>query len=210
MIALKKTAEPKSLTNNSAAWTQILVDHKLNGTKPSDTELGRYNNDEIKTALMTETNKKCAYCESKFSHVTYGDIEHIVPKKLDPKLRFQWSNLTIACDVCNTGKGQKEDILDPYACDPEQLFIATGPMLLPRPESAAAVRTEIALKLNRADLIEKRAERIKSLHTVYTLGINHPDPATGKIIIEDLIDTETKNTQEFAAISRVFLALIAA
>ena len=210
MIALTKTAEPNSLIVNAETWTQVLIDHRENGTKPTDTELGRYNNDEIKTALKKETHKKCAYCESKFSHVAYGDIEHIVPKKLDPKLRFQWSNLTIACDICNTGKGQKEQPLDPYGCDPEKLFMATGPMLLPRPESAVAVRTEIALKLNRGDLLEKRAERIKSLHTVYSLGINHADPATSKIIIDDLIDTESKKSQEFAAISRAFLALIAA
>lgn len=206
MIHLTKDPQaPQSLVANAAAWTQVLLDHDTAGTKPTKNQLSRYNNDEIKGALKAETKGKCAYCESRFEHVTYGDIEHIVPKKLSHRLRFDWTNLTIACDVCNTGKGEKEDLVDPYECDPEQLFVIAGPSVLPRPESNAAVRTEIALKLNRAPLIEKRTERIRALHTIVMLAKNHSDEGVRRAIIDDLKDNEAKDEQEFAAVSRAYI-----
>ena len=46
---------------------------------------------------------KCAYCESKLTHVTYGDIEHFRPKG-NPHYRhltFNWDNLLLSCPICN-------------------------------------------------------------------------------------------------------------
>lgn len=81
--------------------------------KPSETIAHRYNNKAIKDTLEKETFGKCAYCESKIRHVEFGDIEHILPKCKDarPDLYVEWSNLTLACEVCN--RVNKRDYYNP-------------------------------------------------------------------------------------------------
>jgi hypothetical protein len=55
----------------------------------------------VKNVLKEMFHGKCAYCESKVTHVTYGAIEHFHPKSKYPDLTFEWSNLLFSCDVCN-------------------------------------------------------------------------------------------------------------
>ena len=77
---------------------------------------------------------KCAYCESRITHVDYGHIEHHVPKAGPngrPKRTFQWSNLLLACGRCN-GSENKGDrfptarqggpIVNPCKDDPADHF----------------------------------------------------------------------------------------
>lgn len=90
MIKLTKGPEPQILKDNAESWEKVIRNHSTNNTKPKDADLNRYNNEEVKTTLMPETGEKCAYCESKFKHISPGDIEHIVPKKLGPEWRFRW------------------------------------------------------------------------------------------------------------------------
>ena len=68
--------------------------------------VSRYSDEKLglKAYLLQETHEKCAYCESKITHVDYGDIEHIVPKSVRPDLAVDLGNLTVACGVCNTNK----------------------------------------------------------------------------------------------------------
>ena len=78
----------------------------------------QYRDNEVKEALKIICNNKCAYCESSFLHVYYGDIEHFRPKKLisnpgqnDIKpgyywLSNEWENLLLSCLFCNQSKGQ--------------------------------------------------------------------------------------------------------
>src|SRR5437660_11067609 len=104
MIKLSKTDEPAVLIERKADWTRTLVEKGARGEEPSDGEKNRYRHPDIKQALIAETHGKCAYCESKLLHITYGDVEHIVPKSAKIELSFQWKNLTLACDRCNTNK----------------------------------------------------------------------------------------------------------
>ena len=62
---------------------------------------GDYKHPDNKIALKNSTFGKCMYCESKITHIDYGDIEHIKPKSKYPTLKFTWSNLGFACTVCN-------------------------------------------------------------------------------------------------------------
>lgn len=71
----------------------------------------KYNHPNIKKALVKMFNGKCAYCESKITHITYGHIEHFYPKG-NPKYTyktFEWENLLLACNICNnkSHKGEK-------------------------------------------------------------------------------------------------------
>ncbi len=205
MIKLTKGAAPSVLTNNSAAWTKVVVEKVGRGEKPTEAEKGRYRHAEIKAALIAETHGKCAYCESKLRHITYGDVEHVTPKSMDPSRWFDWTNLTLACDVCNTEKddfvGDHDTFVDPYAVDPEDYFWHLGPTIFPSPGSDAAVRTERLLKLNRPELVERRDDRLKALLKHLDVIARVKDPDTRKILVADFLE-ETAPNKEFAALAR--------
>lgn len=68
----------------------------------------------VKDALAAAQHDKCCFCESKVTHVAYGDIEHFRPKaavRQAPEaperkpgyywLAYEWSNLYFACEQCN-------------------------------------------------------------------------------------------------------------
>ena len=167
MIKLEKGDEPTVLSRNTRRWTHAVLSKLAAGETPSRTEKNRYNHSDIKRALVAETHGKCAYCESKLRHVAYGDIEHIVPKSDSPAKWFSWPNLTLACDVCNTNKSRtsvdENTFIDPYEVDPEENFWQLGPIVFCRPGCDVAGVTERLLKLNRAELVERRHERITGL-----------------------------------------------
>ncbi|BCH63274.1 hypothetical protein RvVAT039_04900 [Agrobacterium vitis] len=206
MIKLSKGAIPAVLINNAASWTNIVVDKTARGEKPTDTEKGRYRHADVKAALVVETHGKCAYCESKLRHITYGDVEHVTPKSIDPSRWFDWTNLTLACDVCNTEKGNymgdHDSFVDPYTVDPETQFWHMGPTIFPRPGSDAAVKTERLLKLNRPELVERRDARLKSLLKHLDVIARVKDLETRDILIADFLQ-ETDASKEYAALARM-------
>ncbi|WP_391564527.1 HNH endonuclease [Sinorhizobium meliloti] len=205
MIKLTKSKEPEILQKNRVSWEKTLFDHAASGTEPTQADLNRYNHPDIKSALLAETGEKCAYCESKIRHITYGDIEHIVPKRLAPEHRFKWDNLTIGCDTCNTKKGIKENLIDPYRDDPETEFVVMGPMLLPDPQSDRAKVTESALDLNRKALMERRAERIKALHSLVQIALSLKEEGDQKVLFDEIRLRETTDEVEYAALSRSYV-----
>lgn len=73
-----------------------------------------YGATEVKETLIRAQHDKCCFCESKISHVAFGDVEHFRPKKaVRPSadqpmskpgyywLAYSWSNLFLACEPCN-------------------------------------------------------------------------------------------------------------
>ena len=163
MIRLIKGAIPTRLQNHATAWTLELLAAIAAGKQTKELKKSKYNHPEIKAALKQETHQKCAYCESNPMHVTFGDIEHIVPKSIQPQLAYDWNNLTLACDVCNTKKGDNEGFFDPYFTDPADHFVFNGPMIRAKADRDDAKNTCIGLELNRAPLIEKRLEKLLDL-----------------------------------------------
>jgi len=68
----------------------------------------------VRNALKAMQSGKCAFCESRFDHVSYGDVEHFRPKgavrqAADGALErpgyywlvYEWSNLFESCQLCN-------------------------------------------------------------------------------------------------------------
>ena len=210
MIKLEKGVEPAILSKKGAQWTRAVLRRIAAGEKPTRTERSRYNHPKIKDALMAETHSKCAYCESKFRHVTYGDIEHVVPKSSEPSRWFRWSNLTIACDVCNMNKGKvhvdEQVFVDPYNVDPEEHFWHIGSMVQARPGCDMASLTERLLDLNRADLIERRAERIAHLMKMLELVERCEMEALKRLLWQEFA-AEARAYNEYAALSRSIVAL---
>jgi uncharacterized protein (TIGR02646 family) len=205
MIKLRKGPEPAVLETNRATWERVLRAHDANQTTPSKTELSRYGHPEIKSALLNETSEKCAYCESKFQHIYPGDVEHVVPKRNGHEYRFKWSNLTMACSTCNTNKGIKENLIDPYDDDPETVFQQAGPAMLPDPTNDKAGATEISLGLNRKGLIERRTERLRNLHRMLKIALAQTDPTYREIYLNELRVKETRDGAEYAAMARWYV-----
>lgn len=201
MIKLIKTAIPEVLRKNAQAWTEAIAKKFAQNAQPTKAEKSKYSHPDIKDALVVETDGKCAYCESHIRHIAYGDIEHVVPKSGDPSKWFEWENLTLACDICNTKKGSAPGLVDPYEGDPEQRFIFFGPAVFPMPGDGAALDTVRTIDLNRGKLIGRRTERIEYLNLLATVISLAPDARTRQIMSDDF-KKELCNTAEYAAMSR--------
>lgn len=210
MIKLTKLEKPDILRDNAAAWTQVLLDRVANGTKPSDSEKNKYRHPDVKSVLILETNGKCAYCESKLLHSGYGDVEHVAPKSTNVAVTFEWENLTIACDVCNTNKGSKFSngvgFVDPYLHDPADHFIIIGALILAKTGNDDARLTEETLKLNRTELVERRSQRIRNLRD--QVEVIRRAPAALRLILIESLNEEIQADKEFAAISRACIPLL--
>ena len=108
------------------------------------------------------------YCESKITHIDYGDIEHFRPKSKYPNLEFEWSNLGIACVKCNRDyKKDKFDeatpYIDPYGENPLDNIVTVGALLMHKYGSERGELTINDIGLNRTDLVEKRATRMSEI-----------------------------------------------
>jgi hypothetical protein len=80
-----------------------------------------YRNDPVFAILAADCHCKCYICEDKPSSI---NVEHIIPHKNAPEMKFDWNNLFIACAHCNSIKGTKfNNIINPIARDPE-VYIA--------------------------------------------------------------------------------------
>jgi len=204
MIRLHKGVCPAILENNAAAWTAKLLAAFASGSVPTKAERGRYNEATIKAALVQETHGKCAYCESKLLHIAYGDIEHIMPKAPNPNHWFDWNNLTLACDRCNTNKGEHTDVLDPYEVDPSEHLWFVGVFVFAKPGSDVGELTERRLDLNRDDLLERRKERLGRLRILLDRIRRIQNDEVREALTGDVLE-EVSDDKEYAAMAREVL-----
>lgn len=65
-----------------------------------------YKEDDVVDTLEKLFHSKCAYCESKYTHLMPVDIEHFRPKSKYPWLEFDWNNLLPSCIDCNRKRYQ--------------------------------------------------------------------------------------------------------
>lgn len=135
---------------------------------PNPTALvGNYKHLDNKLALQNASYDKCMYCESKVSHIYYGDVEHIKPKGIYPQLKFDWDNLGFVCAKCNGAKWNQYDeqtsYINPYQEDPADHVIAVGAFIKHKKGSERGEITIIDIDLNRVNLIEKRQARINEI-----------------------------------------------
>jgi len=86
-----------------------------------------YGHQAVKDALREAQHDKCALCESKITHIAYGDVEHFRPKAgyrrgpgeplVKPGyywLAYEWTNLLFCCQLCNQRfKGNHFPLADP-------------------------------------------------------------------------------------------------
>jgi len=217
MIKLEKRPEPKILIDNAKNWTEEYCKCLDNNEKPNSVIAHRYNHPEIKDALEHETHGKCAYCESYIKHVSYGDIEHILPKNKNarPDLYVTWSNLTLSCELCNrSGKGTyynpKMPLINPYIDNPEDHFVEMRAFIKEIPGDQRAKTTIEILNLNRAGLVERRKERIDSIKTLLDFWKSLNESKSGrekdmKEKLENQLRKEVSEDKEYISTVKSFL-----
>ncbi|MCK4945026.1 MAG: HNH endonuclease [Alphaproteobacteria bacterium] len=135
--------------------------------KPSALDSRNYKDSENKNALRQASDDKCMYCESRISHVDFGQVEHIKPKSKYSELEFDWENLGYVCAKCNNKKSDSFDedtpYVDPYSEDPKEHLYACGSVLFSKYGSERGEKTINDIELNRTNLLESRDERIQEL-----------------------------------------------
>lgn len=129
MKNVERPAIPGTLRDNSEKWTTDLLDaiaeNETTGEEIPKTVYNRYKQDDVLEALKQMYGDgygtcHCCYCESPIEPVSFPQIEHRKPKSKDlfPEETFNWDNLHLVCQTCNTNKGTKwddtEEILDAF------------------------------------------------------------------------------------------------
>ncbi len=122
MIRIVKPAQPPpALRQRGPAairklcddYDQAPADYR-SGAKTFAFDQDLYGAKAVKTALREAQHGKCAFCESKFTHTGYGDVEHFRPKAGSVQraadelgrpgyywLAYEWTNLFFSCQLCN-------------------------------------------------------------------------------------------------------------
>lgn len=211
MIKLTKCAKPKILADNATNWTTDLMSFVSSNTTIPDRIKNKYNEPEIKNALIQETHGKCMYCESYISAIAPEHIEHYRPKSIYPDKTFDWENLGLACPWCNTKKNNSFDencpVVNPYIDNPDEFFISAGTLVCHRPNNCRAELTELLLELNRPELIESRKGRLDAIRPLidkYCSATN----LTIKQLLKENIKTEMADDKPYAMCVRAMVHLL--
>lgn len=205
MIKLTKLNKPAVLIKHANKWKARLLQNIKDGKKSTDYLLSRYSDPEIKKKIIEETSGKCAYCESTLLHIHHGDIEHIFPKSLDQSQRYEWNNLTLACEICNQNKSNRDPflhhILNPYLDDPEKSIVFFGSFA--NKVNIKGLCTINYLDLNRLDLLSERKDRYLDIESIVNQLTDDRIPIDiRKAIYQDLITVEAKNDKKYASMVR--------
>ncbi|MBW4579597.1 MAG: hypothetical protein KME42_08505 [Tildeniella nuda ZEHNDER 1965/U140] len=209
MIPVTRIPEPKAITRNGVRWLRKVKETRdsLNNALADPSKkneinkarnklkqaIEKYRHDDIKKALVKMFLGKCAYCESRIPHITYGAIEHFRPKS-DPAfehLAFEWTNLLLSCDICNDAghKGTKfpvDSSGNPLFIDPTDGVINPNTHLDFSWDEVAELASiygrdakgqevERVFELNRKELLKIRSQHIKLLIVLLELAkTGHP------------------------------------
>lgn len=118
ILVSKSPTQPKALAGGKALAAALCKAYQKDpdayrtGRKQMVFDRRSYGSAPIKSALSRDQHGKCCYCESKFTHVYTGDVEHFRPKgavgrpseRITPGyywLAYEWNNLFLSCATCN-------------------------------------------------------------------------------------------------------------
>jgi len=249
MIRIRKPSEPPPILRTkgknlrrglSAAYTRNPRAY-ASGARRFKFDSSVYGDEMVKEALIEAQHGKCCFCEAKILHVSYGDVEHYRPKAGRRQaagdglavpgyywLAYEWSNLLLACELCNRrhkgsvfplrnpahrARCHKDNVdleeplfIDPSAVDPEAhiSFRQEVPFALGgSPLGKATIR---ALALQRETLNERRRtvyERLRLLHFLATHEPPCPEAAEARGVLERAV----RDDAEYAGMVRAAMAV---
>lgn len=208
MIKRTKRALPNILSTNGTNWTMQLMTYVNAGQAIPASVQRHYRHADIKGEVKLETEEKCIYCESYITHQYPGDVEHIIPKSVYPRLTFSWNNLSFVCYWCNNNKRATLDktckLLNPYKDEIDEHLQAFGPMVFHINDSKRGELTWKEIRLNRKELIERRSDSLKELQNLID-KYNRETAAGLKTILRNEIIENAKTDKEFSMYKTQFL-----
>jgi uncharacterized protein (TIGR02646 family) len=195
-----------------------------------------YGHKTVKEALIKAQHDKCFLCESKITHISHGDVEHFRPKaayrqrasdKLEKPgyywLAYEWSNLFLACQICNQvfkknlfplsnptarATSHKKRIgrenplfIDPSVDDPEEFISFRCEVPFPLNNHLKAKATIEGLGLKRPKLNERRLEHYERLKMLYQIAYKLP-PIKESGEARELLDRAVQDAAEYASMAR--------
>jgi uncharacterized protein (TIGR02646 family) len=193
---LRKKAAAK-LRAHRAALAKPLPAGQTSHTIKFSAEI--YGAADVKEALGRTQHDKCAFCESKIAHVSYGDVEHFRPKagwkqaEADALSRpgywwlaYDWANLVLSCTLCNQRhKANLFPVQGARATAPSDDLRAELPALIHPVEDDPA--REIVF--DGAD-VDMRASSERGRATAEALGLNRPKLYDERRRLHDAIKKE--------------------
>jgi hypothetical protein len=132
------------------------------------------------------------YAVVELIHIVLGNYGRLM-------LKYQYIKEQLRCDVCNTCKGVKEGLFDPYEASPGDVFRFRGPMMLAVPTSEVGRATLVTLDLNRTALLEKRREKIDELELRLIEILKAKDEAARKLLVQALLDDARMPSTQYSA-----------
>lgn len=165
---------------------------------------GKFTGTKLKKQTLNQLKEMfkgcCAYCEGEYDDTSYAEIEHFKPKSLYPELMFEYSNMNLACQICNTNKKEKYDdkLINPTVEDPEEHLRYKTYILKPLDERGK-------LTINMFDInSEERLNKRKSVYDEVNkrmLLVNkwlnnlEPDNINSINMLKDLIKSTIEETE---------------
>ena len=145
-----------------------------------------YGAKSVKNALIKAQHKKCCFCESKITHISYGDVEHFRPKGGTRQqagdelakpgyywLAYDWSNLFLSCTLCNQRyKRNLFPLVDPSKrarSHHDDISLESSLFIHPAeddPQDHIAFREEIAYAID---------DSARGVTSIESLGLNRAD-----------------------------------
>lgn len=209
MIKVVRKDKPAILMKHEKKWIKnintALVAHNNHNLENA---IGKYKHEDIRKQLKLMFHGRCAYCESKISHIAYPHIEHYRPKSKYPLLAVKWTNLLLSCERCNSSenKGDKfptTKLLNPCVDEPNQHFIFEYDKNTELANilgiTARGMMTETTLNLNRVDLLQHRSTYIKKL---IFIALYYRKNVTAKELFDEAMNEENDNA-EYLAFARM-------
>ncbi|MFN2456254.1 MAG: hypothetical protein ABR577_18800 [Pyrinomonadaceae bacterium] len=247
MIRVNKPPKPPAVLTtkgkskrraHSVAYSRFARDYK-SGAKKFDFDSKIYAHKTVKDELIKAQHDKCFLCESKITHIAFGDVEHFRPKGGSRQsegdslqkpgyywLAYEWSNLFLACPLCNQlfkknlfplrnpkaraathkDKLNHEEplFIDPVADNPEEYISFREEIAYPLNGNPKGKVTINLLGLNRQKLNERRLEVYRRLRELYSIANLNP-PIPESVAARTLINEAIQDDAEFAGMTRAAL-----
>lgn len=117
MIQITRIAEPELMRSKVVEQEKarlFLHFNTSNSANQKRFDFSALTLNRLKETLLSMCNGKCAYCESRLSSSSHGDLEHFRPRAGARGLKseyaplhywwlaYDWENLLIACQICNS------------------------------------------------------------------------------------------------------------
>lgn len=104
--------------------------------------------------MMTAYGRICAYMSFYIEPVTgAGSVDHMLPKSVEWRTVYEWSNYRLACSKMNSRKNAYQDVLDPFEVEDDWFQLElTGYQVVAAPGLSPEVTQRVASTIDRLRL----------------------------------------------------------